>query len=543
VLRFNKRSLPRRLWHVAYLVYLIRKHQIQLVHAHSRASSWSCHLACALTRTPMVTSVHGRQPVHATRKAFHALGDLALPVCEAIRDQLQTALGVAPERLLIGRNGIATEAFVRTPAPVHTRPVVTFIGRLTGPKGELCYRLLTECLDTDRYEVRVVSGSAMTERFAALGHRVHFMGYRRDVQQLMAESDLVIGAGRVAMEALMCGRPTLAIGEARCIGVVNDHNLAEAMASNFGDIGPHDLDIDFTHLPGLVEQGLALPHCPESVSQQVRQTYGLPAVVDHLEAVYQTVYVRKHKREMPVIMYHRFIERDEQKGVHGTYVHVSRLAQHFRLLQRMGFESLTFKDLAAKGFIHRLQPGKRFVMITVDDGYRDNHDLLLPLLKQYGFRAVVFVVTGEDHNRWDVEAPGQPEQAVPLMNATEIKALHDSGWVEIGGHTVSHPRLNRLTPEEQREQIERNKRDLEAITGEPLLAFAYPYGEHDASSKQLVQALGYRFAVATDSGPLLVHQDPYQIRRIAIFPKTTAFGLWRKVRGSYLFRKIKTGST
>jgi spore coat polysaccharide biosynthesis predicted glycosyltransferase SpsG len=59
-----------------------------------------------------------------------------------------------------------------------------------------------------------------------------------DVPALMAQCDLVIGAGRVAMEALLCGRPAFAIGEAKAIGLVTEQNLDEALASNFGDIGP-----------------------------------------------------------------------------------------------------------------------------------------------------------------------------------------------------------------------------------------------------------------------------------------------------------------
>lgn len=538
-LRFNKRSLFRRLWHLGYLIYLIKKHQIQLVHAHSRASAWSCHVACKLTKTPMVTTVHGRQPVHASSKRFHAMGDLALPVCEAIRDQLLTGLGVPPNKLVVSRNGIHTQDFVWSPAPNNAKPVVSIIGRLSGPKGDLCYRLLTECLDTQAYDVQVITGSAMTERFAGLQNQVAFVGYSANVQQVMAESDLVIGAGRVAMEALMCGRPTLAVGEASCVGLVDSSNLDAAMACNFGDIGPQNLAIDFSSIAGLVAQGVAQRHCAREVTERIKQAYDLRTVVDQLEDVYQTVVVNKLGREMPVVMYHRFIDDDSQKGVHGTYLHVDMLEKHFQLIKRMGFESLTFKDIADKGFIQRLQPGKRFIMITVDDGYRDNHDLLLPLLQKYNLKAVIFVVTGEDHNRWDVEVPSNPEKAVPLMNAAEIKALHDSGLVEIGGHTATHQRLSQLPADQQREQIERNKRDLEAIVGGPLLSFAYPYGEHNATSKQLAQELGYQFAVATNSGPLLVHQDPFQIRRIAIFPKTTVFGLWRKINGSYLFRKVK----
>ncbi|MGT0150645.1 hypothetical protein ACT691_19305 [Vibrio metschnikovii] len=100
--------------------------------------------------------------------------------------------------------------------------MVTIVGRLTGPKGELCYRLLTECIDTQRYHVKVITGSAMTERFRALQDKVKFPGYTTNVAGIMASSDLVIGAGRVAIESLLCGRPTLIIGEASCVGLIDE---------------------------------------------------------------------------------------------------------------------------------------------------------------------------------------------------------------------------------------------------------------------------------------------------------------------------------
>ncbi|MCR9421168.1 polysaccharide deacetylase family protein [Vibrio sp. RM-69-4] len=536
-LRFNKRSIPRRFWHVGYLIYLIKKHHIQLVHAHSRASSWSCHIACKLTNTPMVTTVHGRQPVHASRKKFHAMGDKALPVCEAIEQQLMTELNVPQSSLVVSRNGIETQEFTWQNAPQNSKPVVSIIGRLTGPKGDLCYRLLDECLDSAKYQIQVISGSKIEARFDKFTSDVHFLGYSQDVVSILAQSDLVIGAGRVAMESLLCGRPTLAIGEASAIGIVDNDNIAAAMASNFGDIGPKDLDIDFAKISQYVEQGLKTPYCSPQVSEIIQHSYSLTNVVDQIEDIYQTVYVEKLRKEMPIIMYHRFIKDESEKGIHGTYLHIDMLEKHFNLLKKMGFETLTFKDLADKGLIHRLESGKRYIILTVDDGYQDNYELMLPLLRKYGFKAVVYVVTGEDFNRWDVEVPSNPEKPVPLMSRQQVKALHDSGLVEIGGHTMTHPFLSKLSESGQHKEISRNKLELEELLGEQLVSFAYPYGDHDVLSKQIVHQCGYQFAVATNSGPLLMHQDPYQIRRIAIFPKTDVFGLWRKVRGNYTFRK------
>jgi len=525
-LRFNKRSILRRFWHVFYLIYLIKKHHIQLVHAHSRASGWSSYVACKLTGTPMITTVHGRQPVHASRKAFHALGLRAVAVCEDIAHQIVDNLGVDPAIVQVLRNGIETDKFQPVPAPDNPKPVIAIIGRLSGPKGELCYRLLDEVLDLDACKVRIVSGTKVPERFARFEGRAEFVGYVDDVPALLAGSDLVIGAGRVAMEALLCGRPAFAIGEARAIGLVTEQNLADALASNFGDIGPKDLAIDFAALKGEIESALTSKTVPEAIRQRIQDEYGLQGVVSGLETIYQDAVVETLRREMPVIMYHRFIEQDSEKGVHGTWMPITMFEKHLRLMKWLGYETLTFRDLADKGFIHRLQYGKKYLMITADD-----------VLEKYGYKAVVYVVTGEGYNRWDVEHPTNPDTKVSLMSGEQVKALAASGHVEIGGHTLTHPRLSKLTPEQQAHEIQENKRQLEALLGHPLLSFAYPYGDMNESAKEQAIAAGYRFAVATNSGPKAMHQDPYQIRRIAIFPRTDVFGLWRKIRGNYVFRK------
>ena len=486
----------------------------------------------------MITSVHGRQPVHASRKKFHALGDKALAVCEAVRNQLIASLGVAPELISIGRNGINTEQYQPCPIPHNAKPVISIIGRLTGPKGELCYRLLNECLDLDNYQVQIASGSVVPERFARFKQKAQFLGYVQNVPSLIAQSDLVIGAGRVAMEAILMQRPIFAIGEAMAPGLITTENLSAAMSSNFGDIGPKDLDIDFTSLAGRINDALAQPISDPSLVEQVTAHYDLQIVVNQLEQDYQSVYVYKLRREMPIIMYHRFIKDDSEKGVHGTYMHVNMLEKHFKLLKRLGYQTLTFADIHQQGFAERLNPSKKYIMLTVDDGYKDNYELLFPLLKKYNFKAVIYAVTGEQFNRWDVEQPDNPERRVELMSPAQIKEMADSGLVEFGGHTLTHPHLDTLDKDSQRFEIAENKTQLEQLIGKSLYSFAYPFGSHNQDSKDLAQELGYPFAVATNSGPLAMHEDKYQIRRIAIFPRTDVFGLWRKIRGNYTFRKL-----
>jgi peptidoglycan/xylan/chitin deacetylase (PgdA/CDA1 family) len=394
-----------------------------------------------------------------------------------------------------------------------------------------------------------VTSSEITHRLEKYGKHIKQLDPTQDILEEIKGSHLIIGAGRVAAEALLVGRPVFAIGEAKSLGLITLNNLDEALKSNFGDIGPKELQINFDEVKDQIENFVgALNNGPNPIliklqteittlRSKIDSEFNLVTIVDKLERIYQTAVVDTLKRETPILMYHRFIAHESEKGVHGTWMHEHRFENHLRLIKALGYETITFRDLEEKGFIHRLEPNKRYLIITADDGYRDNLTRMLPLLEKYEMKAVVFIVSNETHNRWDTDHPTNPDVRADLLSPSEIKALDDSGRVEIGGHTSSHAKLDELSPLEQRREITENKNRLESILRHPIISFAYPYGSINENAKSEVQAAGYRYAVATDSGPRQMHLDPFQIRRIAVFPRTSTFGLWRKIRGNYVWRR------
>ena len=99
-LEFNKRSLIKRIEHIKFLYKLIKEKDIQIVHAHSRASSWSCQVACKLAGIPLITTTHGRQPIHFSRKLIKAFGDYSIAVCENIKKHMVNDIG----KLVLGYN-------------------------------------------------------------------------------------------------------------------------------------------------------------------------------------------------------------------------------------------------------------------------------------------------------------------------------------------------------------------------------------------------------------------------------------------------------
>lgn len=184
----------------------------------------------------------------------------------------------------------------------------------------------------------------------------------------------------------------------------------------------------------------------------------------------------------------------------------------------------------------------RPLLITFDDGYRDNYENAFPLLRERNLPAAIFLATdyiGSEkpflsdraawlfsrtrrregrlplvgHRRWDTEARLQsvlkrwlkglkplpdaerrgavddlaealevnatPDQLTGLqLNWNEVREMAGQG-ITMGGHTCTHPILTRVTPEQADAEIRASKERIERETGLPVRTFAYPNGMPD----------------------------------------------------------------
>ncbi len=204
-------------------------------------------------------------------------------------------------------------------------------------------------------------------------------------------------------------------------------------------------------------------------------------------------------------MYHRIVEAPPAGSRHGTWVTRERFAAQLDSLARRGFTTITFRDYAAYLDGARALP-RRPVVLTFDDGYADNYDVALPLLRSHGMTAVVFLVADRNvtTNLWDA-AGGEPQ--VPLLASDQIREMGDYG-IEFGSHTLSHARLTALAPDALAGELEGSRRALEERLGRPVDSLCYPYGAVNAAVKEATERAGYVFGVASDSGPLRLRGGP-----------------------------------
>jgi peptidoglycan/xylan/chitin deacetylase (PgdA/CDA1 family)/glycosyltransferase involved in cell wall biosynthesis len=531
-LPLNKRRPDLQLAHIFKLVRIIKQNKIMVVHTHSRIASKLSYVAARICGVPILYTAHGHHHVHLSKKIFPAFGDYTLAICENVRDQIIQDLKWDAGKMEILRNGVDSSVFNNSFVTRPERPVVSIIGRLSGPKGDAAYQVLEEiCIKRPLdmgIEIRVVGGSKIPDRFERFKHGASFSGFSGNVRDQIARSSVVIGSGRVAMESLMMGKPTIAFGEATYEGLVTDANLASALKSNFGDITYRE-NRDVSNLFDDISTGLKMIEIPENIKQKIIAAFDLDKVTNRIEDLYQRFYSKK-KYEVPVLLYHRIITDSDQAGKHGTYIRLARLDAHFRYLKRNNYTPITFDDLK---FIDRFDTDKKYVILTFDDGYRDNYTLLMPLLEKYGFKAVIYMVTHKAENSWDLKDEGR---TFPLLSKEQVLDMSRRG-IEFGAHTMNHVDLTKVGVEEAWKEITGSKKYLEELLGKPVNTFAYPYGNINDSVKELVRKAGFTYGIGTVNGPLAMHQDVMNIRRIVIHPDTNMLRFARKVKGNYTYRK------
>lgn len=232
---------------------------------------------------------------------------------------------------------------------------------------------------------------------------------------------------------------------------------------------------------------------------------------------------------IPILTYHH-TEQAPPKGfpMRSLWVTPSSFSAQMRWLSRLGYRGLAMSELMP--YLRGEKKGK-VVGITLDDGYQSNVSHALPILKQHGFSATCYVVSGRlgQHNEWDA-ALGMAKAA--LMSGEEMRAWVDAG-MEVGSHTCSHADLSRLSLAEARHELLQSKSDLENLLQKPVTQFCYPYGHFSPEHEALVSQAGYEAATTTYRGRACATDRMTALPRVPVVRSTYAVQFLLKVLTHY----------
>jgi len=240
---------------------------------------------------------------------------------------------------------------------------------------------------------------------------------------------------------------------------------------------------------------------------------------------------------IPILMYHQ-VDNTPPRGtpLRGLVVSRGSFFRHMVTMSALGYRGLSMKDILP--FLRGERIGRVFG-ITFDDGYENNLQNALPVLRRFGFTSTCYVVAEQagQTNAWDSKL-GIP--SAPLMSIAQMQTWIDAGQ-EIGSHTLTHPDLRRATKQDQRAEIIDSKYLLEAQLNQAggVSSFCYPYGSFDQSAVDWAFEAGYATATTTIRGRsgTTSGRDLLVLPRVLVSRTTTCLHLALKCLTAYEDRR------
>jgi peptidoglycan/xylan/chitin deacetylase (PgdA/CDA1 family) len=223
---------------------------------------------------------------------------------------------------------------------------------------------------------------------------------------------------------------------------------------------------------------------------------------------------------VPIMMYHQVAQVSKEPL---NTISPSNFEKHMAYLKTHGYNVITLDKLIDQKSRHKAQAKE--VVITFDDGFENIYTNAYPILKKYGFKATIFVIT----NYIDKEE---------FLKESQIKEMLSSGLIQVESHTRNHSYLPDIKDESRLwEEILSSKLDLENRFKIAVFFLSYPVGGFDEKIKGMVAKAGYQAALTTNRGFDKANKDLYELKRVRFNNKDYDRSLWIKLSGFYNFFK------
>ncbi|RII32767.1 polysaccharide deacetylase family protein [Clostridium chromiireducens] len=205
-------------------------------------------------------------------------------------------------------------------------------------------------------------------------------------------------------------------------------------------------------------------------------------------------------RGVPVLYYHSVKESADNE----VTITPKMLKQQLEYIKDQGYTTITMNEL--KDYLLNNSPiPKKSMIITFDDGYMDNYNYAFPILKDLNMVATIFCITSNLDGSY-------------YLSKDAIKEMSDYG-IDIESHTVTHPKLDALSYENQLTELKNSKKSLEEITGKEVNSIAYPFGNFNDDTIKASKNAGYILGFTTKRGFSDRNDNTLRLDRIYISSK------------------------
>ncbi len=238
-----------------------------------------------------------------------------------------------------------------------------------------------------------------------------------------------------------------------------------------------------------------------------------------------------HLKDIPILMYHHVASGDAILPEDNSFLSLDDFKAQTTALSAAGYTTIDFLQLADISD-EKVRPPEKPVIISIDDGYAETLKNVMTVLQRNGQKAVVGLVTGcvGGFDDWQKAR----KEYYRIIDAGLVKEYAKSCFSFVS-HSETHRFLSSLEGHELEKELTVSKQDIENMTGKPVNALIYPYGDRDDKVKEALSAAGYRFGVAISAKTKYVLEDPYDLRRVYIKKGDSVRTFMRKISPWYLW--------
>jgi len=228
----------------------------------------------------------------------------------------------------------------------------------------------------------------------------------------------------------------------------------------------------------LSPNGKTVPVAPNAVREE--KPTGLPGEQPPIKGI-------------PVLMYHSVGTEKNNDAV----ITRERFSEQMNYLRQNQYQPISLDELEAYLGGSGKLPTKP-VVLTFDDGYRDTYEVVFPILKQHGFKSVLFIPATFVGNR---------------LTWQELQEMKAAG-MEIASHSYTHRDLGKMSPAEQAEEIAQSKEILDRNLQQDTRYFCYPNSSYNQVTLRLLRETGFTMAFTIDAGWVKSGDNPLTLQRV-----------------------------
>jgi glycosyltransferase involved in cell wall biosynthesis/peptidoglycan/xylan/chitin deacetylase (PgdA/CDA1 family) len=571
-------------WTVRRLADELRRGKYDLLVNHDHKTNLMGYLAARRSKIPCLSIAHGYDLSLLRMHLYRRIDLLVLrrfprivAVSESLRREL-IAAGLSPDRICVIPTSIDGARFAegaadrasewRRRAAEPGAPVIVTVGRLYRQKG-LEYFVqsaaqIHEVVPRARFWIvgEGVQRAQLEAQIRGLGLEgvVTLLGGQRDIAAIMAASDVFVmpslgeGLSNVLLEAMALGKPVVATRVGGNPEIVRDgetgwlvpprHPVALAtavlkilkdpdlgarigaqgrdfVASRFGATLVTAQMVEVFRQVAASRGSRGDDPAPHTVTPDRRAVSGRLGQWARLglRGILHLLCLPLRPSAPRVLLWHSL---DPSRGP--VSLRPELFAKQIAWLARKGYEAWPASRYV-DALIKKDRLPDRLVVLTFDDGYANVLEQGLPVLREHGFSATVFLATGVvgQMPRWATYTTHVMNERILMWGEAESAAREG---LEFESHTHSHPFLEEQPGERVREELARSRVELEKRGLGRGRLIAWPYGAYETRLGTLAVQERYTAGFLDDfDWSLRRNPDLFRLNRIPVNPELGVFGV------------------